>query len=117
MLVTGRGLNQFNAGTMTRRSVTQELHPTDLLDISLHDANELGVDDGSRVRITSRYGHAVLIAHVTDGVAPGVVFTTFSDPTLQVNRLTSSERDAVTHTPEYKFTAVRLEAVDGTPLA
>ena len=79
-LITGRGLYQFNAGTMTMRTPNSELHPTDLLEISVEDARRLGVADGAALRVTSRYGEAVLPAAVTARVRPGELFATFSDP-------------------------------------
>ena len=113
VLVTGRSLDQFNSGTMTRRSLTQSLHPTDVLEISPADAAACGVADADLVRVTSRYGAAVLPVHVTARVSPGELFTTFSDPAAEVNRLTGPHRDAITNTPEYKITAVRLEPLGG----
>lgn len=110
-LVTGRGLYQFNAGTMTGRSLVHELRPTDTLEIHPADADAYGVADGRPVRIVSRYGEAVLPAEVTDRVDRGVLFCTFNDPTTEVNLVTGPHRDPVTHTPEYKLTAVRIEAV------
>jgi formate dehydrogenase major subunit len=109
VLVTGRTLDQFNAGTMTRRSVTQSLHPTDRLEISPDDAAHYRIADDDRVRIVSRYGTATLPARVNARVAAGQLFTTFSDPGRAVNRVTGPHRDGVTHTPEYKVTAVRIE--------
>ena len=109
VLITGRTLDQFNAGTMTRRSLTQELHPTDLLELSPRDAVRSGIGDGDRVRIVSRYGTATLPARTDDRVAPGQLFATFSDPGAALNRVTGPHRDAVTNTPEYKVTAVRVE--------
>jgi formate dehydrogenase major subunit len=108
-LITGRTLDQFNAGTMTRRSLTQELHPTDLLEISPDDAARYGIEDDDRVRIVSGYGTATLPARVNDRVGAGQLFTTFSDPGTALNRVTGPHRDRVTNTPEYKVTAVRLE--------
>src|SRR5581483_2397735 len=108
VLVTGRGLYAFNAGTMTGRSATAALHATDRLEISPADAESLGIADGDEVGVRSRYGEAVLPAEVTDRVPPGVVFATFSDPARAVNRLTGPHRDACTNTPAYKVTAVGL---------
>jgi formate dehydrogenase major subunit len=112
LLVTGRNLDQFNSGTMTRRSLTQALHPTDLLEISPTDAAALGIDEAANVRVTSQYGTAILAAHITSRVTPGELFTTFSDPSIQVNRVTGPHRDSVTNTPEYKVTAVHLQPLD-----
>jgi formate dehydrogenase major subunit len=109
VLSTGRTLEHFNAGTMTRRSLALR-DPTDVLDVSPADAEALGLRAGEPVRVVSRYGSATLEVRITDRMLPGQVFTTFSDPGVAVNRLTGPHRDTVTNTPEYKVTAVRLEA-------
>ena len=117
MLITGRGLDQFNAGTMTRRSLTQELHPTDVLEIAPADADAIGARNGARVRVESRYGTTTLPVRRSDRMEPGQLFTTFTDPSTAVNRVTGPHRDPITHTPEYKVTAVRLVLVDDAPPA
>jgi formate dehydrogenase major subunit len=108
ILVTGRVLDQFNAGTMTRRSLTQQLHATDRLQLAPVDAARHDISAGDPVEITSRYGSAVLVAEMTDTVAPGHVFATFSDPATHLNRVTGPHRDPTTHTPAYKRTAVSI---------
>jgi formate dehydrogenase major subunit len=110
ILVTGRGLYQFNAGTMTRRAATRELDPSDRLEISEPDAERLHLTDAQPTRVRSRYGDAVLPVEITDRVPAGVVFATFSDPAVSINKVTGTHRDPYTHTPEYKVTAVDLEA-------
>jgi formate dehydrogenase major subunit len=109
VLVTGRDLYAFNAGTMTRRSDAYELRPTDWLEVSRADADRLGLRNGARVRVESRYGRAELGAEVSSRVPPGVVFATFNDPSVRLNAVTGPHRDDRTNTPEYKVTAVRLE--------
>jgi formate dehydrogenase major subunit len=111
LLMTGRSLYQFNAGTMTGRTRNNELRPHDLLDISADDAVTVGVDDGERVRVVSAYGSAVLPVRISAEVAGGQLFATFQTKELCVNALTGANRDSVTATPEYKVTAVRLERV------
>ena len=93
---------------MTRRSVTQQLRPTDTLEISPHDADQASIADGDPVWLTSRYGTSVLPAERSDRVRPGQLFATFSDPVAAVNQLTGPHRDRETNTPEYKLTAVAL---------
>ena len=112
MLNTGRTLYQFNAGTMTQRTPNAELRPTDLLDIAPADAERLGIGAGEAVRITSRYGAATLPARLDPGVREGELFTTFHDPRVFTNRVTSPHRDRVVGAPEYKLTAVRVERAD-----
>jgi formate dehydrogenase major subunit len=60
VLVTGRDLYAFNAGTMTRRSDASELRATYWLEVSRPDADRLGLGNGARVRVQSRYGDAEL---------------------------------------------------------
>lgn len=109
VLTTGRVLTQFNAGTMTGRTPNRTLRPTDVLDLAPADAARLGIADGDPVRLVSRYGEATLPAAVTEQVPPGVLFASFHSPEVFTNRVTGPHRDAVTGTPEYKVTAVRVE--------
>jgi formate dehydrogenase major subunit len=108
LLVTGRELYAFNAGTMTSRSATTRLWTTDRLEIAPSDADRLAIDAGDAVAVESRYGRTVLTADVSERVMPGVVFATFHDPARGVNRVTGPHRDQSTNTPAYKVTAVRL---------
>lgn len=109
MLITGRSLYAFNAGTMTGRSRNIRLRPTDYLEVSPTDASRLGLEEGQTVRVRSRYGEAVLPAKLNTGIKPGELFATFHDPEVFINRITGPYRDRYTSTPEYKRTAVRLE--------
>jgi formate dehydrogenase major subunit len=109
LMTTGRSLYQFNAGTMTGRGRTQDLRPTDLLEINAVDAAAAGLESGAPVRVRSRYGEARLRTQITDRVQPGELFATFQDPRTKVNLLTSSHADRVTQAPEYKVTAVCVE--------
>lgn len=110
LLMTGRTLYQFNAGTMTMRTPNEELRPTDLLEISADDARRLQLSDGQRVRVHSRYGKATLPISITSTVRPGELFATFHTPEVFINRVTSPHRDRFVKSPEYKVTAVRIEA-------
>jgi formate dehydrogenase major subunit len=109
LLITGRTLYQFNTATMTSRSGLNQLRPEDRLDISSVDAARVGLHDGDRTRVTSRYGQVTLPAHVSVDVAAGQLFATFHTADAFVNLLTGPHRDPVTATPAYKITAVRLE--------
>ncbi|MBL6853056.1 MAG: formate dehydrogenase subunit alpha [Alphaproteobacteria bacterium] len=109
LLTTGRTLYQFNAGTMTARTPTNRLRPTDVLDMSPNDANALGIATGDRVRVRSRYGLARMRAKVVEAMRPGEVFATFHNPRVALNKLTGPARDTMVQSPEYKVTAVRVE--------
>ena len=111
VLVTGRDLYKFNAGTMTGRSGTALLRATDVLELSPLDGEALEIANGDTVVVTIRYGHATLAVELTERVPPGVVFTTFADPVVNINDVTNPHRDATTHTPAYKVTAVSVTRV------
>jgi formate dehydrogenase major subunit len=108
LLVTGRRLEHYNAGTMTRRTGNLELVAEELLELNPEDAANLGVADRERVLVASRRGEVELTAEVTDRVSPGQAFMGFHFPEALANRLTSQHGDEATSCPEYKVTAVRV---------
>ncbi len=111
LLITGRTLYQFNAGTMTGRTLNSLLHPRDVLSISSKDASVLGLADGEQVRVRSRHGEAILPVHLDPAVRAGELFATFHTAEAFLNRVTGPHRDRYTNTPAYKVTAVRIEKV------
>ena len=112
LLMTGRTLHQFNAGTMTMRTQNRKLRPTDLLDVSPADAEKLRIRKGETVLVQSRYGSASLPVRVTRRVKPGELFATFHDANVFLNRVTSPHHDRYVKSPEYKVTAVRIVKLD-----
>jgi len=112
LLVTGRTLYAYNAGTMTDRTKNLELRPIDTLDLHPDDAERLGIQDGDELRIVSRWGEAQLPARRDDRVKRGELFATFHTPAAHVNRLLGPHRDNKVNTPAYKRTAVRLEKIE-----
>lgn len=111
LLVTGRTLYQFNAGTMTMRTPNAALRPADTLDVSPADAERLSFHNGEAVRLISRHGEARLPVKITATVKPGELFATFHTSLAFLNNLTGPARDTIVDTPEYKIVAVRLEKV------
>jgi formate dehydrogenase major subunit len=108
LLNTGRNRYAFNAGTMTGRTGNAKLRPTDLLSLNPADLEKLSLLPGDRVRVTSRYGNAVLPVVGDKGIREGEAFATFHDPAVLLNNLTGPHRDRQAHTPEYKVTAVQI---------
>ena len=112
LLITGRRLQHYNAGTMTRRTGHLQLQAQESLEVSPRDAERLGLRDGERARVTSRRGAVEAPVTVTDRVAEGQLFLAFHFPDVLANALTSDATDEVTSCPEYKVTAVRVSAGD-----
>lgn len=111
LLVTGRALEHYNNGSMTRRSPNVELLAADLVSINPADAHRLDVCSGDRLTLKSAFGEAAGVADVTSDVAPGMLFMTFHFPESGTNRLTSNVRDRLADCPEYKLTPVEIVAV------
>jgi formate dehydrogenase major subunit len=116
-LVTGRKLYQFNAGTMTGRTLNAVLQPADVLGVSPDDARRYDLTSGDRVVVRSRHGSSTIAVEIDHGVQPGELFATFHATDVLLNRVTGDGRDAITHTPEYKVTAVRIDKLADEGLA
>ena len=113
LLTTGRVLSQYNVGIQTRRTQNTIWHDEDVLEIHPHDAEQRGVKEGDWVKLASREGETSLRAHITDRVAPGVVYTTFHFAETQTNVVTTEFSDWATNCPEYKVTAVQVSPSNG----
>ncbi|MCW3008272.1 MAG: fdsA [Solirubrobacterales bacterium] len=115
ILVTGRRLEHYNAGTMTRRTANLELLPSDVLELHPDDAERLWVTDGDLVSVRSAFGRIELHAEVTRKIEPGHVFTAFHFPEVRTNLLIGSSADVNTSCPEYKVMAVDVRPVSEVP--
>jgi len=111
ILVTGRRLQHYNAGTMTRRTANVELVDRDVLEIHPDDAARLWIADGDVVSLRSRTGRIEIAAHVTDRIEAGHVFTTFHFPETRTNLLVGASSDVNTSCPEYKVVAVDVRPI------
>jgi len=111
-LTTGRVLEHYHSGSMTRRSAPLNEHvPTAWVEISPDLAKNLGVKEGERVAVTSRRGRIETVARVTNKVNGDGVFIPFHFAEAAANRLTNPALDPVAQIPEYKVCAVRIDRV------
>ncbi len=110
ILTTGRVLEHWHGGTMTRHGRLDELYPEALVEVHPGDAARLGVKDGQAVHVASRRGTVCLRARVTDKTTPGVVFIPFFSVEASANTLTIDVLDPYARIPEYKICAVRMTA-------
>jgi formate dehydrogenase major subunit len=111
ILVTGRRLQHYNAGTMTRRTGNVELNDRDYLEIHPDDAERLWIKDGETISVRSRRGRTEITAQVTDRIERGHVFTTFHFPETRTNLLVGASADVNTACPEYKVIAVDVRPI------
>ena len=116
ILTTGRLLEHWHTGSMTRRSrVLDALEPEAVAFVSPPDLERVGVAPGGRVRLTTRRGAIELSARADAGLPVGVVFSPFCFSEAAVNFLTNPALDPFGKIPELKYCAVRLEAAGPAP--
>jgi formate dehydrogenase alpha subunit len=108
ILTTGRVLEHWHGGTMTRHSGLDSLYPEALVQLNPLDAELLGIQDGDPVRVKSRRGQVALRAAVGDRTNPGVVFIPFHFTEAAANLLTIDALDPQAKIPEYKACAVQV---------
>ena len=109
ILTTGRELEHYNSGTMTRRTDNQTILSKDVLEVHPGDAKEKGIKDQEIVRIFSDRGSVHIPVKYSTNVKRGVLRTTFHQPEVFINLITGSVGDKETMTPEYKVVAVDFE--------
>ena len=111
-LNNGRLLEHFHEGNLTYRiEGIREKTPDTFVEVSPELAKQRGIQSGTWVQLTSRYGQVRVRALVTDRVHGKQLYMPMNSVESPVNRLTSSHTDAVTHTPAYKEAAVHLRVL------
>ena len=108
-LNNGRLLEHFHEGNLTYRTEgIREKTPDTFVEVSPELAAERGIQTGTWVQLTSRYGKVRVRALVTDRVHGKELYMPMNSVESPINRLTSSHTDPVTHTPAYKETSVKM---------
>ncbi|MEO9685582.1 MAG: formate dehydrogenase subunit alpha [Tateyamaria sp.] len=118
ILTTGRQLEHWHTGSMTRRStVLDAVEPE--ANCSLHPSTlrKLGVPAGGTVRLTTKRGSIEIMAREDRAVAPDMVFLPFAFVEAAANILTNPAIDPYGKIPEFKFSAVKVEAAAGAVAA
>jgi nitrate reductase NapA len=113
-LCTGRVLEHWHSGTMTRRveslhkaypHATANLHPS--------DAKKLGIATGDKIRISSRRGDVVLYAEAGGRVTPqvGMVYVPWFDEDVMINNVTLDAFCPISKQNDFKKCAVKIAKV------
>ncbi len=114
-LNNGRLLEHFHEGNMTYRTEgIREKTPCTFIEVSPELAVDRGIQTGSWVRLTSRYGKVKAQAVITTRVQGKELYMPMNSTEEPVNRLTSSHTDKVTHTPAYKENSVQMHLLGET---
>ena len=113
VLTTGRQLEHWHTGSMTRRaSVLDAVEPE--ANCSLHPSTlrRLGVEPGGMVRLSTKRGSISIMARADRAVSPEMVFLPFAYVEAAANILTNPAVDPYGKIPEFKYSAVRVEAAE-----
>ncbi len=111
VLITGRQLEHWHTGSMTRRSrVLDAIEPEPVVSAHPNDLQQLGVAEGEPIRVTSRRGEVVALARADRGMRQGEVFIPFCYHEAAANLLTNAALDPVGKIAEVKYCAVRVSA-------
>jgi len=111
ILVTGRLLEHWHTGVMTRRSkALAAIEPEAFADLHEDDATRLGLVEGDWVRVASRRGEIHLAVRIGRRVQPGSIFVPFHYREAGANLLTNPRLDPDGKIPEFKFCAVQVDA-------
>jgi formate dehydrogenase major subunit len=115
VLITGRQLEHWHTGSMTRRSgVLDAIEPDPVASLHPLDLAALGVRPGDLITIASRRGKVSLYARADESSPRGAVFVAFCFYEAAINKLTNSALDPFGKIPEFKYCAVRV-TVGGIP--
>ncbi len=79
------------------------------IEINTEDAARLGIENGGKVKVSSRRGSIISTARVGEKVSPGETWMPFHFPDGNANVLTNAALDKYARIPEYKVCAIRVE--------
>lgn len=108
-LTTGRILQHFHTGTMSRKSQGLNNIAGPHVMISVEDAERIGVTNSEMVKVTTRRGTITTKAFITKRIPKGTAFVPFHFWEAPANILTNNALDPVAKIPEYKVCACKLE--------
>jgi formate dehydrogenase major subunit len=113
VLCTVREVGHYSARTMTGncRALQTLADEPGYVQINSADARRYGIEDQKLLWISSRRGKVVVRALVTDRANEGAVYMTYQWWIGACNELTGGHYDPASKTPEYKYTAVKLERI------
>jgi len=118
ILITGRQLEHWHTGAMTRRaSVLDQIEPAPTCSMHPRTLRRLGVEPGGQVRLTSRRGSVTVDARADRNVAEDCAFLPFAYVEAAANILTNPTLDPWGKIPEFKYSAVRVEAASDKAVA
>jgi formate dehydrogenase major subunit len=117
VLITGRQLEHWHTGSMTRRAlVLDALEPDPVALVHPLDLAAMGGQPGDIITIESRRGKVGLYARADESSPRGAVFVPFCYYEAAINRLTNAALDPFAKIPEFKYCAIRITLGGDAPV-
>ncbi len=117
VLITGRQLEHWHTGSMTRRaSVLDAIEPMATASMNAADLKALNLEAGDVITVQSRRGKVAIHVRRDDGTPNGAIFIPFAYYEAAANLMTNAALDPFGKIPEFKYCAVRIER-GGVPMA
>ena len=112
VLTTGRVLEHWHTGPMSRRAETlSALEPEPVAALNPYQMGEMGIGGGDAVRIENRRSSIKIRVRADRDVPDGMLFIPFCFTEAAANILTNPQLDPVGKIPEFKFCAVRVTMI------
>ncbi|MEE9327938.1 MAG: formate dehydrogenase subunit alpha [Cocleimonas sp.] len=112
ILITGRQLEHWHTGSMTRRSmVLDTLEPESWVSVNFRDALKCNLKEGDLVRLKTRRGSIQTQLRVSDNSPQGTIFIPFCYVEAAANVLTNAALDPEAKIAELKYCAVSISKV------
>ena len=109
VLTTGRTLEHWHTGAMTRRASNLDaLEPEAFVSMNSLDLRKHGLRAGDPARVATRRGEIELMVRQDNAVPEGVLFIPFCFVEAAANLLTNPQLDPFGKIPEFKFCAARV---------
>ncbi len=113
IMMTGRILYHYNTRAMTGKTPgLMEKEGCSFIEMNTEDAARLGIENGEKVRVSSRRGTIISTARVGDKVSPKETWMPFHFPDGNANVLTNAALDKYARIPEYKVCAIKIEKIE-----
>jgi formate dehydrogenase major subunit len=115
VLITGRQLEHWHTGSMTRRAtVLDAIEPDPVALVHPYDLDDMGGKPGDVITLQSRRGKVSLYARADDSSPRGAIFVPFCYYEAAINKLTNAVLDPFGKIPEFKYCAIRA-SLGGEP--
>ena len=110
ILITGRQLEHWHTGSMTRRaSMLDQIEPDPVANMCLAEMKKLGVNEGDLITVESRRGKIDVYIRRDDGLQLNQIYIPFCYVESAANLLTNAALDPDAKIPEFKFCAVKVK--------